>query len=63
MSRSIEEALQIARTPEAQFCATCGEKLYAPLDKLSIALYGQCPIHFEDGSHQHNNLLTLIESL
>lgn len=60
---NIEDALTVARTPKPQFCGECGEEMYSPMDKLSIALYGKCAMHHEDDSHQENNLLKLIEAL
>lgn len=59
----IEEAIKIAKTPKLQICPVCEEELYAPMDKLSIALYDKCSVHLEDNSHQANNLLKIAETL
>ena len=58
----IEKAIEQAKKPETQNCAECGE-MYSPMDKLSILLYGKCSMHFEDGSHQEQNLLELSNHL
>ena len=60
---NIEESLKVARTPEKQFCSECQEFLFSPMDKLSIALYGKCSMHFEDDSHEEKNLITLSSSI
>ena len=61
--KDIEEALKIARTPEPQFCGECGEKMFSPMDKLSIGLYGKCAVHFEENSIEENNLLKISETI
>jgi len=60
---TIEEALEAARTPGPSECPESGEKLWAPMDKLSIALYGKSTHCLEDDSHEVNNLFKLIELL
>ena len=58
-----EKQIEEAKKPGATSCPVCGDMLYSPMDKLSILLYGKCPIHLEDGSHEENNLLKLAEAL
>jgi hypothetical protein len=62
MKMTIEEAIERAKKPETMFCPKCTEELFAPMDKLSICLYGQCPIHLEDNSYQEKNLLKLAQA-
>lgn len=62
VEQSIEDALQKARTPGPVICPVSGEKLWAPMDKLSIALYGKSSVELEH-EHQINNLFKLIELL
>ena len=59
----IERALELARIPEPIYCNVCNEKLYSPINKLSIGLYGKCTVHLEDDSHEERNLLKIIEAL
>lgn len=59
----IEEAIKIAKIPGSLFCGKCLEEMFSPMDKLSIALYGECSIHHEDDSHQQKNLLELSQAL
>lgn len=59
----IEKSLELARRTEPLVCGECGEELYSPMDKLSIGLYGKCPIHLEDDSHQEKNLLELSKAI
>lgn len=59
----IEQSLEAARIPSPMVCGECDEKLYSPMDKLSISLYGKCSVHFEEGSFQEKNLLTLSSAI
>jgi len=63
MKQDIEKALEIARTPGVLVCPTCGDGLYAPMDKLSIALYQKCGLHIDENSPQERNLFKLVEMI
>ena len=63
MNIDIDEALEIARTPKPVGCGECGEMMFSPMDKLSIALYGKCSVHLEENSPQESNLLKISEAL
>ena len=63
MKETIEKALEIAKTPGKLTCGECGDELFSPMDKLSLALYHKCSIHLEGDGPEQNNLLTISESL
>lgn len=63
MKQTIEEAVEKARIPGKVFCQSCKEDLFSPMDKLSIFLYGECPVHLEEGGHKEKNLLKIAEIL
>ena len=58
---NIEEAITRAKEPECMFCSECGETLYSPMDKLSIGMYGKCPMHLQIS--QEENLFKIIETV
>jgi len=62
MSNTLDEAIKIMKTPEKVYCPECQENLLAPMDRLSIALYGKCTTHDLE-EHQENNLFTIIEGV
>lgn len=57
----INKAIEEAKKPGGVNCPKCGDKVFSPIDKLSIYLYGECVIHLKDDSSQVKNLLTLSE--
>lgn len=61
--KDIVAAIEIAKNPAPRGCGECNENFFAPMDKLSIALYGKCAKHLEDDSIEQNNLLKLAEAL
>lgn len=61
--RTIEEALEFAKTPGPQGCGMCESNMFSPMDKLAIALYGECAIHLADDSIEERNLLKIAEAL
>lgn len=63
MKEKIEKAVEEAKIPGSLFCGECGEELYSPMDKLSIKLYGKCPLHLEDNSTEERNLLEISKLL
>lgn len=60
---NIEEAIQKSKQPGSAFCPECNEELFAPMDKLSIYLYGKCAMHFEDDSPQQKNIFRIINEI
>lgn len=63
MNELESKALEAARTPGPVTCPESGETLWAPMDKLSIALYGKSTYCLEDNSPEEKRLLELIEQL
>ena len=59
---NIEKSIEVAKTPGKQVCPVCGEELFAPMDKLSISLYGKCSEHLEDDSLEQQNLFKIVEA-
>lgn len=62
MSTDIQAIMDSSRKPGKTTCQECGEELFAPMDKISIGLYGKCSAHIED-ENQINNLFKLAEAL
>jgi hypothetical protein len=60
---NIEIALIEAKKPGEIYCPECQEKLFAPMEKLCINLYGKCSIHLEDDSIEQKNLLNISQGL
>ena len=61
--KDIEQSLKRARNHEPMVCPECEEELFAPMDKLCVALYGKCQLHLEDDSIEEKNLLKICEAL
>lgn len=59
----IEQSLAAAREATPVICGECRETLYAPMDKLSVALFGLCSMHLADDSIEQKNLLKISEAL
>lgn len=59
----IEEAIKQAKIPGSIVCPECQEELFAPMDKLSIYLFGKCAIHLDDNSIEQRNLFKIAEAL
>lgn len=57
-----KEAIKIAKTPEPVIDPKTGEKMYAPMDKLAIALYGSTASDLED-EEKINNVFRIINQM
>ena len=62
MSNTLEQAIEIMKTPKKVYCPECQEDMFSPMDKLAIALYSKCTTHDLE-EHQENNLFTIIEGV
>jgi hypothetical protein len=58
---TIKKSLEKAKIPGKISCPNCGDELFSPIDKLSIYLYGECPIHLNET--KEDNLLKISECL
>jgi len=61
--KDINNAIKEAKIPGGMVCPICKDKLFSPMDKLSISLYGKCPIHLNEHSIEENNLFKIAEHL
>lgn len=59
----IDDALEKARIPGPMTCPESGERLWAPMDKLSIALYGKSTHCLDVDAPEVNELFEIIERL
>lgn len=57
----IQKIMDEARTPGKVTCPECQEELFAPMDKISIGLYGKCSAHVSDSESE--NLFAMVEKV
>lgn len=57
--KDIEQSILEAKKPGKVYCPECGEDLFSPMDKLSINLFGKCPMHIQQSQEQ--NLFEIVE--
>lgn len=60
--KKINQALARARNHVPMTCPMCGEMLYAPIEKLSLCLFGYCSADLND-EKKEQQLLDLANQL
>lgn len=63
MNEADKKALEAARQPGPVTCPESGESYWAPIDKLSIALYGKSTYCLDLDSEEEKHVLELINEL
>ena len=63
MNETDKQALEKARIPGPATCPESGESFWAPIDKLSIALYGKSTYLLDLDSEEERHVLELINEL
>ena len=53
--QTVENKSKILQHDNKVFCGKCGEKAFAPFDKLLISAYGECPTCMDEKDLEHNS--------
>lgn len=59
----INSALEKSRKPGQVICPLCDDKLFSPMDKLSIGLFDKCSACMDEDSIEMQNLLKISNEI